>query len=267
MPEATRADIVPAQWVQALERATLEALSPQRVLSVGTHWLLPLDPGPMARSRSAVPLAHCDAVWREAPIDAVCAAYRTRQLPVAWRLPCIDTPLHRALHERGFRPHDPTWVLHAPTQPEPAPALPPGWALAQQSRPDALWQSVFLGPGFDANEGQQRMAQLARHSGNIFWTLTVDGQPACVAVMGWSHGWVGVHGLRTHTALRGRGLASALLRAVQSHAHRQRAQGVFLQVGADNPALALYRRRGWQPLWCYAYWRESVNAPPNPPNL
>ena len=46
--------------IEAIERATLDAVSPERVESL-PGWLLPMDSGTVGRARSAVPLSHGNA--------------------------------------------------------------------------------------------------------------------------------------------------------------------------------------------------------------
>ena len=45
--------------IEAIERATLDAVAPQWVDALDDEaWLLPMDPGTVGRARSAVPLRH-----------------------------------------------------------------------------------------------------------------------------------------------------------------------------------------------------------------
>ena len=59
--------------VAAIERATLQAVSPERVEAL-PGWLLPIDHGTVGRAKSAVPLSH--AAPDLALIDDILACYR-----------------------------------------------------------------------------------------------------------------------------------------------------------------------------------------------
>ena len=48
--------IAPAD-IDSLERSIVAAVAPERVVEIG-GWLAPLDPGPITRAKSAVPLTH-----------------------------------------------------------------------------------------------------------------------------------------------------------------------------------------------------------------
>ncbi len=62
------------------------------------------------------------------------------------------------------------------------------------------------------------------------------GVVAAVGCACFSHGLIGVHGMRTRPAFRGRGLARRLLAAMGQAALRRDIDTAFLQVEADNQA-------------------------------
>jgi len=49
--------LLPSADIEAIERATLAAVAPERIEAL-SGWLLPLDPGTVGRAHSAVPLHH-----------------------------------------------------------------------------------------------------------------------------------------------------------------------------------------------------------------
>lgn len=68
--------------------------------------------------------------------------------------------------------------------------------------------------------------------------------------------WVGITDVRVAAEHRRRGLASAVLAALLGWAAERGAATAYLQVREDNePALALYRRLGFEPHHSYAYLR------------
>jgi ribosomal protein S18 acetylase RimI-like enzyme len=116
---------------------------------------------------------------------------------------------------------------------------------------------VFLGEGFDPEDGAQRVAVLSNSPGAVFAAVRdVDGTHA-VGVLSLSDGWASLHGMRTVQGRRGQGLAGQVAARLAQAAMARGATQVFLQVEAGNaPALALYRRAGFSSLWRYQYWRS-----------
>lgn len=242
------------QDIESLERATVAAVSPQAQEEIA-GWLLPFDTGTVGRAKSAVPLAHVtpDA----AVLQAVEARYAERGLPVMWRLPDIAAfdSFGDLLRARGYAAGKPTHVQTAAAarvmQVSPGPfadALP---------RPDAAWAAVFTGEGFDPVDGASRVATLSRAPGALFARVREGEATVAAGMGGFSHGWASVHGMRTALHCRGRGLAGRVLATI-AHAARQRGiERIFLQVEAANaPALALYRRAGFETAWTYSYWKR-----------
>jgi len=246
---------VEAADVARFERATVAGVAPRQVLEAD-GWILALDAGPMGRACSAAPLSH-DPPPPLTP--ALADAYAVAGLAPAFRLP--DLPAFSAardlLREGGFRPGEPTWVMTAdplvvagyagPGARGPEPVL--------LESPDAAWTEAFCGPGFDAREGAQRVAQLARSPGAVFGAVREGEHTLAVGVLSRAGGLGGVHGMRTPPDQRGRGHAGRLLAAFGRQTADWGLPGVFLQVEAGNPARRLYRAAGFAELWRYWYWR------------
>lgn len=241
--------------VSRLERATVAAVAPREV-EEADGWILALDAGPMGRACSAAPLSH-DPPPPLTP--ALADAYAAAGLAPAFRLP--DLPVFAAardlLRDAGFRPGEPTWVMTAdplavagyagPGARGPEPVL--------LESPDAPWTEAFCGPGFDAGEGAQRVAQLARSPGAVFGAVREQERTLAVGVLSRAGGLGGVHGMRTPSDQRGRGHAGRLLAAFGRQTGEWGLPGIFLQVEAGNPARRLYRAAGFTELWRYWYWR------------
>lgn len=245
--------------VESIERATLQAVAPEVVDEAVPGWLLPMDKGTVGRARSAVPLHHGEP--DPARIDDILARYAAGGFAPAWRLPDLPAfgPFAQALAERGFRREQPTLTqtghLSVLLGQLPAAAV-PGRELHLADAPDAAWMAMFLGEGLDPVDGASRARSLSRARGTQFVSLVEQGRTLACGAASFSHGWLGVHGMRTAASERGRGLAGAVLRAMAAEARRRGIGQLFLQVTADNtPALALYRRAGLQLAWPYAYWR------------
>lgn len=241
--------------VESLERATLQAVAPEAVEAL-PGWLLPMDGGTVGRAHSAVPLTH----ERPDPgvLNTIVKRYEARGFSPVFRLPDIAAfeSMQRALQRSGFTRRQPTLtqtarvadLLEMPTVPAGELAL----------APDAAWLAMYLGEGLDPVDGASRARSLSRAAGTLFASCREQGQTVACGAASFSHGWLGVHGMRTAAAQRGRGLAGGLLRAMAQEAGRRGIERVFLQVDAANvPALSLYRRLGFTTAWPYAYWRRT----------
>ena len=242
--------------VESLERATLQAVAPEAV-EVLPGWLLPMDRGTVGRAHSAVPLSH------EEPdisaLNAIVARYASRGFAPVFRLP--DLPafhgMQRALQKRNFVRRQPTHTQVA--------RVADVWALLRggsygelAEAPDAAWMAMFLGAGLDPVDGASRARALSRAHGVLYASLREDGRTLACGAASFGHGWLGVHGMRTDAAQRGRGLAGRLIGTMAHEAQRRGIDRVFLQVDASNtPALSLYARLGFATAWTYAYWRRA----------
>jgi ribosomal protein S18 acetylase RimI-like enzyme len=242
------------QDIEAIERATVAAVSPQAQEEI-PGWLLPFDTGTVGRARSAVPLAHVapDA----AMLDDIEARYAARALPVMWRLPDIPAfdAFSKALHARGYAAGKPTHVQTAPVAS--VMSVSPGPFAQTATRPDANWAAVFVGEGFDPVDGASRVATLSRAPDALFASIREGDETVAAGMGGFSHGWASVHGMRTAQHCRGRGLAGRVLATVAQAAQSRGIERIFLQVEASNAsALALYRRAGFETAWTYSYWKK-----------
>lgn len=243
------------QDIEAIERATVAAVAPQAQEEIA-GWLLPYDTGTVRRAKSAVPLAH--GAPDPAVIEVIEARYEARGLPVMWRLPDIAAfdAFGARLRGRGFRAGKPTHVQTAPVAGLAKVSTGP---LAQAlPRPDSAWAAVFTGEGFDPVDGASRVATLSRAPGALFASIREGEATVAAGMGGFSHGWASVHGMRTALDCRGRGLAGRVLATIAHAAQQRGIERVFLQVEAANePALALYRRAGFETAWTYSYWEKQ----------
>ena len=125
--------------------------------------------------------------------------------------------------------------------------------------PHAGWASVFLGEGFDPIDGASRVHKLSQAAGSVFATVWDEGRPVAAGAAAFSHGWASVHGMRTASDSRRRGLAGRILATLASAATARGYDKVFLQVAAENTAAkSLYRRAGFERAWVYSYWRKPA---------
>lgn len=242
--------MIPPEQIAAIERATASAVAPERVVEL-PGWLVCLDAGAIGRAKSAVPLTHTLGADRIGEIESL---YRDAGRAALFRVAEAEGlgGLRTALAQGGYLASTPTWVATAETRAvmERAPAGPVELAAA----PPPGWGQVFMGPGFDPQEGAQRVAALSRSPGAAFAALRAGPEIVAVGVAAFGHGWASVHGMRTKADQRGRGLASLILGALAREALSRGYAQMFLQVEDPNPARALYRRLGFMEQWRYQYW-------------
>lgn len=241
--------------IEAIERATLAAVSPQQ-LEARPGWLLPMDTGTVGRARSAVPLSH--RVPEPTVFDAITHTYRQRGYIPRFRLPEMESWASAQSHlaANGFGRVQPTLTQVAPL--DALLALPAHAGVTLDERPDAAWLAMFLGEGLDPVDGASRSQALARAEGTLFASLRDGGRTLASGAASYGFGWLSVHGLRTALDQRGRGLAGAVMRAMAEAARQRGISRVFLQVDAENaPALALYGRIGFETAWTYGYWHPN----------
>lgn len=243
--------------IEAIERATVAAVSPE-VTEELDGWLLPFDGGTVKRARSAVPLHR--GVVDHGTLDRIEDRYDSRRVAPALRLAdaaCFD-PLRTELERRHYADDNPTCVQVGSTQ-RMRQVVASGVALADVDRtPDDAWAALFLGEGFDPVDGAHRVRTLARAKGSLYASVREGGRTLAAGAMAFGHGWASVHGMRTDQGHRGRGLAGRVLAGLAQAALSHGFERVFLQVDAANPpALALYRRAGFETRWQYRYWQRQ----------
>ena len=244
----------PAQ-IEAIERATIATVAHDCFEVIGP-WILGLRPGSIGRAHSAAPLAHT-LVRDEGLIARIEAAYRARDMTSVFRLPDVEglASVAEALAARGFGPHQPTLVMTADLD-RVASFAEPDQAISLEA-PDAAWAQVFLGEGFDAQDGAQRVAVLSKSPGAAFAAVRDAEGTHAVGALSLAEGWASLHGMRTRRARRGEGLAGQVVTCLARAARAKGATQIFLQVEEGNaPARALYARAGFAPLWRYQYWRR-----------
>jgi N-acetylglutamate synthase len=237
---------------EAIERATLAAVPPQR-LEVCEGWLLGLDDGTVGRAHSAVPLRH------EAPADALVRVIEARYAAAGLR-PCLRVPQGPAFDDLRERLRAAGYVARKPTLVQVAELPLPVTSDAQvalATSADAPWEALFLGEGFDPVDGASRLGILRRSRESLFASVRREGRAVAVGAACFSHGWCGVHGMRTAPAARRQGLAAAILHAFAREARVRGLARMFLQVERENVAAqSVYARLGFTTAWSYAYWQK-----------
>jgi GNAT superfamily N-acetyltransferase len=242
--------------IEALERATLDAVAPPEIVEID-GWLLPLDRSTIGRAISAVPIRH-DALLPQ-QIDEIETIYRSYGLHTQFRMPDQDScrNMHAVLELKGYRPVQPTLVqvATANTNLSSTPQSP----VQISAEPSMEWKSVYLANGFDPVDGANRIKALSRSVFVQYAHINDGSTPVASGTASCSHGWVGLHGMRTIPQARGRGLATAIINALIKDALRAGPKNLYLQVEeANTGAVRLYRGMGFSTAWRYHYWKKSI---------
>ena len=242
--------------IASIERATLDAVCPAEVHEI-PGWLLPFDPLPVGRARSAVPLAHMPLSPAELlPIEAY---YQQRDRPTVFRLPesLISPEIGNALQAMDYVGTQAVLVQVAELAG--LLRLAPPDAATLSATPSAAWASVYTADGFDPVDGANRVQLLSRSRHVVYACVSEGGQALAAGTGSISQGWLSIHGMRTAPGAQGRGLASRILAGLAAHAAEQGVRRVFLQVEDDNVvAQGLYRKAGFATAWRYHYWRKDA---------
>lgn len=240
--------------LRRLEEVGLNALQTQRQLFYD-GWLLRVSPGKAKRARSvnahftsslpvAGKIAHCEKV------------YAARGLPVLFRLtPFVQPPdLDAALAARGYEAYETTLVQVVRLAQAPEAAALPDMEITSPPA-DVFTDAVAA---LQHATPTQRDAYLVRLVDTPLPMRALLAQGASgtagVGTVMLDDGLAGIFSMATAPALRGRGVATALLGRLLAWAWDHGATHAYLQVDANNHrALAVYRRFGFVTAYTYHY--------------
>lgn len=242
--------------VESLERATLDAVAPPEVVEI-EDWLLPMDRSTIGRAISAVPLRHIGL--NAAAVEAIEAAYQLRGFKAQFRIADVagSANVHEKLRHLGYAPVQPTLTQVAPLTQERWDQ--PASGITITDRPTDAWKAVYLSEGFDPVDGLNRVNALSRSQCVRYVCIERDGRALAAGTASTSHGWVGIHGMRTLPEARGQGLATHIIKAFAQEALTSAQSGLYLQVEERNAgAIRLYESLGFRTAWRYHYWKKTT---------
>ena len=233
-----------------IEEAGLNALQTQRQLFYD-GWLLRISPGSAKRARSVN--AHFGSTLPlDEKIDHCERVYGERALPVLFRITPFDHPgdLERGLARRGYRPFDASLVLAVELVGSALMAHDQAGVMLVEPSIDAFVDAVAAlrgSPPEQRDAHRERLRQSALDGRHVL--ALVDGEPVAAGKTAREGDVVGVFDVVTAPHARGRGIATALVARLLARAWDRGARVAYLQVVAGNaPALAVYRRFGFEPL-------------------
>jgi N-acetylglutamate synthase len=209
-------------------------------------WLLRAGGGFTGRANSALVVGDPGMPLPEA-VEAVARWYGARDLQPRAMLPGAQArPADAAFAAAGWQHGDDVLVLTAPI------GAARGAARAMEEveladAPDDAWLAGYRYRGAELPAVARSV--LTNAEDVVFASVRprpAPDPPAAVARGALTDGWLGVTAVTVAEEHRRRGLATAVMAALQRWAAERGAQWVYLQVAADNaPARALYRRAGF----------------------
>lgn len=232
------------------------ALPPERMQRLGDWWL--------RRSRSSswwlgTVLPHGNASGTELAelIAASEAFYAGSGSAAAFQVSPGACPagLDAALAGRGYRWHGPMSLQTASVWDVSTRTGLPGGDVRLGARPSTAWFDAWYAVHGHGSDRDTEWAVLDRVSLPTAYVSVLHGSEVVAVGRGVAEqGWVGVFGMATLPAARGRRAARQVLAALASWAAASGATGLYLQVEcANHPAVQLYARHGFSERCRYHY--------------
>jgi ribosomal protein S18 acetylase RimI-like enzyme len=225
-------------------------------------WRLRAGGGFTGRANSALVVGDAGLPLEKA-VDAVSQWYGARHLRPRAMLPGAQArAADAAFAAAGWQHEDDVLVLTAPI----GATQPTGGAVDQvelAAAPDDAWLAGYRYRGATLPPVARKV--LTSADDVVFASVRSAPAPAPLAAVArgaLTDGWLGVTAVTVAEEHRRRGLATAVMAALQRWAAGRGAQWVYLQVAADNaPARALYRRAGFIEHHRYHYRLGPQPAP------
>lgn len=243
----------------ALEHATL-ATWRAREEETRFGWRFLAEGGITGRVNAVWPLGWGAETSLETAIAFAEAWYSARGLRPCFKLSdgaTAPAALPQALAARGYAPHAETLVMTGSTT---VPAPPMDAPISISAEPQGAFDDVLIATATSPADLAERRAIIARApTPKAFATAIRNGDAVAVGMTALTaDGFAGVFAMRTDPAARRQGLAQAILSHLAAFAAANGAATLFLQVEAANePAVRLYQKAGFETAYAYRYWRKA----------
>lgn len=241
--------------IEAIERATLDAVAPAKVLIHG-DWLVPIDQTTIGRATSAVPLRHKQLPVSD--IEAVEKLFKENNKVARFRVADVASlaSIGQHLDGQGYQPYQPTLTQTINLQDLTGISqIIPGYKVLTSNEATPSWRSIYLSEDFDPVDGANRVRALSRSRFITYVWVMSDHGPLAAGTLSMSHQWLGFHGIRTLRVARGRGLAGLMMSKMAEIGISEGCSRAYLQVDEGNQsAVSLYRKLGFRTSWRYHYW-------------
>jgi GNAT superfamily N-acetyltransferase len=196
-------------------------------------------------------IAHCEA-W-----------YRTYGQPPIFRFTEAFMPsgLEAMLASRGYVREGDTYVMRTPLRDRTFGSIgaPPGTKVVERTEAEGLADMHRMkGAKPELQERDTRRQALWQGEQQYLSLKTINGV-MCTGLARMEAGHLGIFNMRTVDKVRGKGFATVLLAHLLEWGRSRGAQAAFLQVDQANaPAIAVYRKFGFAPI--YSYWYRVQSA-------
>ena len=244
--------------VSQLEDLMLNMSAPSEQL-LYDGWLLRFSPHDIKRAQSVAALYStllvADKIARTEEL------YKRAGLPPLFRITPLSQPpdLDKELEARSYQRFETSSVQVAPLEPPFGETRDDLRFEREQMLPWLEHASALHGWDLASQQSLRRRLEAAVLPSSYMTVWLGDVVAACgrVAVDGASGGLLDVI---TEESIRGKGIGSALTAGLLQIAYEQGARAAWLAVLADNtPALAVYRKLGFRPVYEYWYRRKSLS--------
>lgn len=189
--------------------------------------------------------------WDSAGIEAAAKVHRDWSQPELFRVWDEDHALGKALGAQGFARINPTLVLDIPTTALTAQPMPPLRTFAIWP-PLAILREIWAG-GNIAGPRQEAMERVTLPRISLLGRM--EDHAAGAAFVAADGEVAMIHAIEVEPRMRRKGMAEWMLRGAAHWAQDNGAMRLSLAVNAGNsPAVALYRKLGFQQAASYAYW-------------
>ncbi|MFD0855350.1 GNAT family N-acetyltransferase, partial [Actinomadura adrarensis] len=190
-------------------------------------------------------------------IERVERLYDGEKLPATFQVSPAARPsgLDRLLDARGYRMRSSTSVEVAEIGTVLGRLPRDGHTVAVAESPDEEWMDLWWSVDGRGDSGKRKTAHEILTSAPALYVSSRDATgTTAVGRLALVVDWGGLYCMAVRPDARRRGLATAVLRALLSHASESGTRHVWLQVVADNSAArALYSRAGFVPVSSYHY--------------
>ena len=231
-------------------------------------WTFRANDGASKRANSVLPLGAMPsyAGW----LDEVRAFYASHRLPARFSISDASPPeLDSMLEQLGYAKETECSIMIASARDAASQAagnrLPEGYSASFCTRPWQAWMDAYVQIEGYAEEMQAKYRDIvSRIAPRKSFILVQQGDEAAgIGTVVAERGWAGFVNIAVSESHRQKGLATFIMAALSEQAVRLGAQSLYLQVVNDNaPALALYGKLGFTPLYRYHYRTEIGSSAP-----
>lgn len=241
---------LPFADILALDRLAAAAwAAPESEIHDG--WLFRHAAGVSRRANSVAPFPLSEDIPLDELLVQVEAYYRARGLPPRLQISPAACPpgLDDLLAERGYEIESGVTIMIAEAD-KLARAESTHNVSITGTAPPGWWDLYIDGYQRDARDIAARAQELP-----VFAAVTaVDGRTDAIGLGVTGGNWLAVFGMFTRPDCRGRGLGSAIIRALAGFTVERNGIGLYLQVENDNPdARRLYEKLGFRDVYGYHY--------------